>query len=592
MRDGVEFLFQQLPWAKPVLAWLVISIAILILAAVPSYLVFWPLARTLHDQLGKLASWLTIRHAQQSADRRRAINEATELYATDHLLIHLVTTGRSVWGRLSSEAALAAQQVKKAIDDAQKSLHDLVAAVPTIQEKLLSLETFFPSELPVVGDTQGLKTDMFKLRVARMQFGVAFFLVVALVVVNTGMLSQILGGLISGSLAVLGIPLFYILAVLITIAESGLGFAHGVFADAESASGAPKISLAAIILVVFGVGIAVVEGFFYSRIHQNRTDTVTIPFVNYNLAQTDIYFIWGFLLVMTLFVLGLITYRARVKTLYQTSAERVRKELERLTMDVQRWSDVVRSAGDLAARAQEQAKGEKLTAIYSSGAEAVQKLIQEMSGLQDPEWTKNTAVKLGAGDMSSLGLQAAVWTIFALLAAAIVTSCSVIALVEFGAVPSLPFALLIAGAEAVLLAIAGFLFSNAEIIVDANRNTKIVAPIWSRILGGGLLGVIEATNLIILFAVAIRMRAGFVWASNILAGLGLFAAAYQLSPLLGLAALKVRILVALALELLATVVRCCVRFVEAIAALAEQLFASLASPVEHIFRRRSHVTTG
>jgi len=57
-------------------------------------------------------------------------------------------------------------------------------------------------------------------------------------------------------------------------------------------------------MTVFAIVLGFVEGFFYSRVAPKGT--FALPFVNYEMAQTHLFFFWGFVLVMTLFVLGLI----------------------------------------------------------------------------------------------------------------------------------------------------------------------------------------------------------------------------------------------------------------------------------------------
>jgi hypothetical protein len=54
---------------------------------------------------------------------------------------------------------------------------------------------------------------------------------------------------------------------------------------------------------------------------------VTIPIVNYGVPEPDIFFIWGFLLVMTLFLLGLMWYRAFSSVLHGSAPRKLYKTL-------------------------------------------------------------------------------------------------------------------------------------------------------------------------------------------------------------------------------------------------------------------------
>src|SRR5947209_15755757 len=112
MRETFDLLLQQMPWAKGVLAWLFIGGLILVLASVPSYLLFLPIARCLRGQLGNLAAWLKVRHEQQSQARERRLSEAFDSYANDHLLVHWATSAKTYWARTYSESVRTAKQVR------------------------------------------------------------------------------------------------------------------------------------------------------------------------------------------------------------------------------------------------------------------------------------------------------------------------------------------------------------------------------------------------------------------------------------------------------------------------------------------------
>src|SRR5262249_23322562 len=128
-------------------------------------------------------------------------------------------------------------------------------------------------------------------RVAIMQFVIGTAVLLGVLFVNTGMLSQIIRdlGYIPQSLQFVGIPLYYILAFLIAVVEAGFGFVHGVMSDPDE--GDSKIHFGAILAGLASIGIAVVEGFFYSRMAPDRQQTLTIPFINYSMPQTDVLFL-------------------------------------------------------------------------------------------------------------------------------------------------------------------------------------------------------------------------------------------------------------------------------------------------------------
>ena len=584
MANLLEPLFQQIPWAKPAVAWLLFATIILIVSTLPAYLVLLPIARIIRGRFSEFADWLSevsVRHSEESQKTRE---HALDLYTSDHLLMHLVTAGKTTWGRAVSEAMQTADQIRKAVSAATSSADHLIAELPAIHDKLKSLDTIVPKDLPSVGDPSALQADIFRLRVARTQFAGAAFLVLALVAVNTGMLSQILGGLISQSIVVFGIPLYYLFAALITTVESGLGYAHGVFSESE-VDATPRISFSAIAMTGFGIGIALVEGFFYSRIHPNRADTVTIPFVNYTIAQSDIYFMWGFLLVMSLFSLGLITYRARVKMLKQTSSAVLKGELVKLKRNLTDWAEALHSTISLAEKAQQQTKEQLKNPSAKLGLEAIQNLINQLPNIEEPSWTQNTRIPLGKAELRSLVVRAGAWFVIALLAALVFVVCSTISLgIVVSALP-LPLGATIGLGLATLMFVAGLLAGNNEIVLETKHDAKILAPIWSRSIGISLIVAFEIISALIL-VLNIKTRSALVLGLlNMVIPLGIFASAYQLEPLMSLAALAFNSVRAWLIYFILFLLRAFARIVETIALVFEHIAATLASPWTHLFGR-------
>jgi len=92
-------LFDQMPWVKTLFAWLVIATAVILFLSIPSYLILAPIARAVRDAL----------------------------------LIHLVTTAKTYWGRTMSDAMQTATQVRKAIQSAEQSVRELADSVPILE---------------------------------------------------------------------------------------------------------------------------------------------------------------------------------------------------------------------------------------------------------------------------------------------------------------------------------------------------------------------------------------------------------------------------------------------------------------------------
>jgi len=128
-------------------------------------------------------------------------------------------------------------------------------------------------------------------------------LLTACVIVNTGMLSQILRalGIIPSDQRVFGIQLFILLAALITIIEAGIGFVHVILTPESEPTQPARSNLGALSMLLIAFGIAFVEGFFYSRIGDK---TPSVPFAAIQMTYEQVFFLWGALLVLGLFSCG------------------------------------------------------------------------------------------------------------------------------------------------------------------------------------------------------------------------------------------------------------------------------------------------
>jgi hypothetical protein len=147
-------------------------------------------------------------------------------------------------------------------------------------------------------------------------------LLFGLMLVNTGMLSQILRdlGVVPATMTFAGISLSYVFAFILTLAEAGLGVVHGATHDKEpnkpfrwSAFIWPTFMMALAFII------ACVEGFFYSRIASGGA-VFTVPFIKFAIPKINLLFLWGFVLMMTLFSLGSISFKAAATVMRDTKS--------------------------------------------------------------------------------------------------------------------------------------------------------------------------------------------------------------------------------------------------------------------------------
>ncbi len=229
--------------------------------------------------------------------------------------------------------------------------------------------------------------------------------VIGLISVNTGMLSQILLelGIVPANLRFLGLSLHFVFALLLTVVEAGIGFMHAVTKSTDP----HRLSLSSVLAVVGGFAIACVEGFFYSRIGaqseiSDRLSRLTVFGANF--TSEEIFFLWGLLLVLTLFGFGSVVGGA-ILTIARTKATSIRHVRS------------VQTAAAVTASSVERA-GERLIAYSAQwgnldSPEAPPVCVQAAQNIRDllarsPEWASVETVRLGSHDVTALGVRTSV----------------------------------------------------------------------------------------------------------------------------------------------------------------------------------------
>jgi hypothetical protein len=539
MTELLHSIFSEAPWLKSFLAWTVACALVVAMCTLPAYYLLLRLTQRLRRELSLHLRRVRDRHAQQRAARSAAEQTYLDQYASDRLLRHLDTTSERLWARTKTTLIEPARDIQRRLASVMSGVAGFTKALPDVHERLRGITDGLARDFQPTTGEAGLTQATGNVRVARLALATSSFLLIAIITVNTGMLSQIVRdlGFIPASLAFLGIPLFWILALLITCVESGLGAIHGILSDSDMGDEDRKIRFGPLLAAVGAVGVACVEGFFYSRINPNRSETVTIPLISYTLPQTDLFFLWGFLLVMTLFGLGLICYRMAAKVLRGTALSALRKQLRALTRDTTHWSTALRQAEAIATTARAAvAGGQTTTESKLFAADAVERLLSELQTLVQtrPPWVSVLETALGVSEVRHLARHCLLWLVLAIATIGIAIATGI---ATFGRiVPEAATAIAVAIGQAALCATAGLLLGWGETVVQGPDWQKVMAPAWGRGAGLVLTGVLTFAELALLRT---AYTAGIMplWISNLFVCLVVIAVCYQLVSLLGLSGL-------------------------------------------------------
>ena len=465
----------------------------------------------------------------------------------------------------------------------------VLSTKPKIYDSLQAMKDAMPGELPSQPAEEGLTQSTGTLSVARMAFTCSALLLVAITTVNTGMLSQILRdlGFIPPSLKFFGVALFYILAFLLTLVEAGIGFLHGAFSDADLSDERAKIHIGPTLAALGAVAMACVEGFFYSRIMPNRTDTVTIPLIGYTLPQTDVFFIWGFLLVMTLFGLGLAFYRNLRIVLHGTALAAVRKQWRAFTKETERAITALQRAGAMANNAHNTtARAENTPTLTPPGDEPAQRLLEELHTLlkESPPWATVRERPLGPSEVLHLAGHALLWFLAAIAATTLTIYTGIASFNKIA--PDSGKSTMLGLCQAALVSTAGFLAGWGETIVQGPAGRKLTSPSPARLIGIALVGFF-AVEYLWFAATAQAAGVAVLWTANVSVGIVACAACYQLIPLLGLGELWAQRLLHLLIGIGERMYRLVIATLLIIAILLEQLISLLAGPITALKRNRA-----
>lgn len=309
-------LIDRVPWFVDTLVTLVALIILWVVASFPAYLIA-PLTKRIRIHI---AGWIG-----NQKEKRQALR--VKLSEHKSIATKKLTAGRSLWTpRLAGQVATARSEVNQLLEEI-RGTHKRLATIS------------FPScNFPEVPLPDQAIRESKSIRLARLYILVGGVLLAALVVVNTGMLSQILRdlGIIPQHLSVAGIPLYYAFALLLTLVEAGIGFVFGVLHHSEPSEYPKRLKISALVILLFAIAIAFVEGFFYAQIGLQGGDVAE----EFKLSEVlvfrphQIYFVWGFVLVLMLFALGHVLVTSAQVIMSAGAVRRLLRQLEQVTLRI------------------------------------------------------------------------------------------------------------------------------------------------------------------------------------------------------------------------------------------------------------------
>jgi hypothetical protein len=542
MKDFLDFLFTEAPWIRTLIAWGIGLIILFLVVTVPAHFVLWPFFRRVRQELAEFIGKVRKKLSETRAERGQRLNSHVDELLTDGGLWRLKDEAAGKWTALTVGLSRTFEKMRRQLGRIGDSLRSLDNRIGTLQERIQQSEIDQIHALPSLPEAQELSESEGELRVAKMRLILASTILLGLMTVNTGMLSQILRdlGVVPSTISFLGLPLAYVLAFLLTLAEAGIGAAHGMSKKRKADS--ETISLWPVVWTILALTVACVEGFFYSRIAPSGAK-FAVPFLGYEMNQSDLFFLWGFALVTTLFGLGLMAYESFDTVRRGNPRVELQRAIERLRREHDRYAGAVKGSKEALNQTMTAASNAN-TAIHGAGSnvesvrdeiDRISKQLTKISGAV-PQWAQDKESALTRTEVDHFTQMGGLWFCFTLLGMGVISITGLFAYEAF--YPNLPPLMLwvLAVGQAFLFLAVGLLLGVGETVVQGRDTERKVwaAPRFTRWLAslmGGLLLVVYA---ILFLMVAWPIALGGVWFLNILMGLFLIACGYQLGPLMNM----------------------------------------------------------
>lgn len=448
-----------------------------------------------------------------------AATASFDLFYQSHSFRELAARNRILWEQALAQVMKGVQELTSGVDHLRRALAATDRTLGDFTHALSAHDSSFP-KLREVPDTKDLWVELKAVRRAKALLLLAGSIALAIMVVNTGMLSQILKDLDIGLVRVAGqLMLFNIFAFLLTLTEIGLGIMYSTLGE-EGRQPSVGTHLGQLVMIVLAAGLAFVEGYFYS--HASGEEQVA------GLLQIEprqAFLVLGCALPITLFGLGHICFKALMTIRDGYTLDAMRKDLRRIKQQVdplqgmfQEIEACLDRGRKLAAEVEQQ-----FAALDQAKRDAVSQVLHQTRqeirewGQTIPVWAKARLESLSPAECQQQGLRVFAWGIMTLMAVGASVWLHTWALgTQY---PELvgPFPTVLALAQAGALLVAGLLIRRSSVVVEDAGGVTFATEAWGYaawIAVGGvvLLVVVANSGLVSEFPKAVGIAAVLVLA--------------------------------------------------------------------------------
>lgn len=333
---------EKAPWIVDLFVWLSIAGILLLVWLIAGFLILLVerFVRGKREDYGRFVEGLIISAEEYKKKNDEMAAQHLREFVESHRHHAFADLTFSYWNNPIRKAAKAAIKIERrysmSITKLGKRLIAVLDKLHSSVQKVNQLKLGFPDVTNQIPDPAKIKEtheSEYRIRMARRNWLIYSFLLVALLLINTIMMSQILKGLQVGLVRLWGsLWLYHVIGFLVTVIEAGLGAIWDGLDSKENKSGAPHEGQERRNRIMFygTLGIAVmlacVEGFFYSRYGiVDAPDEISLFGVTLTLMHA-----LGFLgvaLPLILFALGHLWHRSLGIMTEKTALTRLKKDL-------------------------------------------------------------------------------------------------------------------------------------------------------------------------------------------------------------------------------------------------------------------------
>jgi hypothetical protein len=582
-------ILKQTPSVDTGIRWFLYLVVALVVLIPLAYFALLPIAQRLRRELTQYLDALAVRQSAAREARKHSLDTMASDFQKLHILKLLNDTNRGLFERAVEQVTKSMTALRDALERHTEILIGAKSPLSKLTEGLSDSAAPNLKELPSHDASQVTFAD---LRVAHSILVVLSILLIGILLVNTGMLSQIVRdlGFIPQSYSLLGAPLYVLFALLLTLFEAGVGVAYDV--TKQMAGKEQKIAILPIFLIFLAVIIACVEGFFYSQVAPNKDSLVEFPFIGYQMKQGQLFFLWGFALVTSLFVLGSQWFHALSTVRRGNSFTVMQRQIRQLSKDQESHAKALErsaSAIDSARNAAEEASQllDSANSKTTSMRAEIKVYLGKLFGKNVPEWACMTQEDLSPGDVQHLSQQAGVAVCFIVMGSLAHVFTGYRVLISLHGSLAGVIGLSIAFGLLTAFLAAGVLFRGDEKVVSGASSDQLLvsASLLGRGFGITLAVLLVGAYLAVLLRLGMSWPIAILWLFNLILGVFLGAVAYNFYPLVSVSRLWFRAAWNLIASALERFYRLLVHIGLLISIVVEYIGLLLSAPIYQLLRR-------